>query len=200
MMNSALKINVNGLALNTQERRDKATLVAQEMFFVVNHPSFKKRFLAMDFHGERSEWKDRTIEEIWDHFCEGAEILTPEKDGEVDLYVDDYYSPGSTVGKTSPTDKFIYCNTKFFDSNSTKYVGSNFFHEWGHKIGFDHDFRATAARDFSICYQINEIYEAVWEEIYGRPQADLVQVCYRAWPYFWRVRCEWRPATTHAFA
>lgn len=200
MADSVLKINIDGSPLNTVERRKKAKLVAEEMAVILNHPSFNERILKMKYHGERSKWKDAPLEGILIHIRAAAEVLDPEVDYELDLIVDDYYSPFNTVGKTYPDVKYILCNTKFFDSYPTKLVGSNFLHEWGHKLGFDHDFNWTYERDFSICYQLNLIYEAVWEEVYGTGSGtqphedDLVQVCYRPWWKLGFKHCYWKPA------
>jgi hypothetical protein len=188
-----LRVKIDGEKLNTKERRDKANLIEDEMQLIVNHPRFKELFMQMDYHGELSLWRKATITEIWNYFINGAEVLDPELDNEIDIYVDDYYKPTRTIGHTYPSDPYIYTNTKYFDHTSSKNSGSNFLHEYGHKKGFSHDYKDTPRRDFSLCYQLNEVYEQVWEELFGDPsERDLVQVCYRSWKTFWFKRCYWK--------
>ena len=186
-----LKMNFDVSKLNTEERKKKALLVRDEMDLIINSDLFKEKFLGLtDYHGELSVWKDATITAIYQHIMEGAETLSPEIDNEMDLFVDDYYTIKRVIGMTYESDKFIYTNTKYFDTNSTKAVGSNFLHEWGHKIGFDHDFKATSRRDFSLCYLLNTIYEECWDEMFGEPSDnDKVLVCKRYLFFF--QRCNW---------
>lgn len=188
-----LRVNINYDKLNTEERRLKAGLVADEMQLILNSDLFKEKFLAIaDYHGELSKWKDATITEIFAYLMNGSEILSPDIDGEIDLFVDDYYTPKRVIGHTYDSDRFIYTNTKYFDTYSTKLVGSNFLHEYGHKKGFDHDFKSTARRDFSLCYLLNDIYERTWDELLGDPsERDKVLVCTRSWRTLFFQRCRW---------
>lgn len=188
-----LKIKANIDRLNTEERRVKASLIVDEMRIVLNSENLKNKILRItEYDGELSKWKGATITAIYSHIMSGAEVLDPEVDYEMDLFVDDYYTPTNTVGKTYPNDKFIYTNTNFFDTNSTKRIGSNFFHEWGHKLGFAHDYKDTPRRKRSLCYLMNRAYEEAWEDIFGEPsENDKVMVCERSWRTLFLQRCRW---------
>lgn len=187
-----LLININADKLNTEERRLKAHVVAGEMHTIFNSPDFEKNLLEEleDIHGELSLWRKDSPKEIFECIMNASEKLTPGTDYEMDLFVDDYYTPKRVIGHTYDSDRFIYTNTKYFDSYPTKRIGSNFGHEWGHKLGFDHDFKATKRRDFSICYAINRAYEKSWDEIFGEPSAnDKVLVCKKR--FFFFQKCTW---------
>ena len=89
----------------------------------------------------------------------GAETLSPEEDEEIDIDITLYYSNNSTVGYTYPNTNRIWVNDKFFAVNSLGKVAANVLHEWTHKIGFDHDFKRTTRRNFSIPYGVGTIIE-----------------------------------------
>lgn len=188
-----LLVNINGDALNTEERRLKAQVVRGEMFTIWNHEAFKKNLLNQleDMHGELSKWGTKTPIAIYDYLMDGSEILDPIHDGEMDLLVDDYYTSSNTVGYTKPSTKFIFVNTKYFDERPTKKVGSNFSHEYGHKKGFSHDSKDTARRDFSICYLMNKAYEQTWDKLFLGESSpnDKVLVCKRR--FFFFQKCVW---------
>jgi len=122
---------------------------------------------------------------------EGAEVLDPEVDYEIDIYVDDYYSLKKVIGYTYRNTKYQYVNSRYFDKRSTKLIGSNVLHEYGHKLGFGHDFRRTKRRPFSVCYQLNDIYEECYDQLMGNlPQR--IKKCYRSWRTLWLKKyCYW---------
>jgi hypothetical protein len=187
-----LQMNIDGSALNTEERRLKAQVVRGEMALIWNSPEFRVNLLTEleTMRGELSKWKSATPVEIFDYLMDGSEILDPIADGEMDLLVDDYYTRANTVGYTKPGTKYIFVNTRYFDTNSSKKCGSNFSHEYGHKKGFSHDSKDTDRRDFSICYIINKAYEKTWDELLGTPaENDKVLVC-KKFLIFWQ-RCYW---------
>lgn len=134
----------------------------------VNHPRFKQLFFQADFSGETSHWKNKRRVDIWNHFMSGAETLQPEIDNEADI-TQDIFNPSfrtrNTVGYTYKTVITQWINRKFFWAWKLVKIASNILHEWGHKLGFDHDFKRTARRPFSICYQLNRILEQVWSEV-----------------------------------
>jgi len=190
-----LKVTVDGSKLNTKERREKAQLVADEMRLVYNSDVFRGIFLTLldqrDYQkGELSDWRYHTPDEIYRYFMNGVEVLSPELDYEVDFFVDDYYTFKKVIGHTYPNDKYVYSNTKYLDRRSSKLVGSNFTHEYGHKKGFKHDFRRTKRREDSLSYLLNIAYERAWDVIFGDiSERDKVLVCKRRWIFF--KKCWW---------
>lgn len=141
------------------QRKKRVRDVAEKIQIVVNSSVFTNLFLKSVFSGENSPWKDKSNMEILRHFRSGAETLSPRVDNVADIYIDDYFSWKGVIGYTYPSVKWIYVNTRFFDRRSDMLIGSNIVHEYGHKVGFKHDFRRTRRRNYSICYQLNRIFE-----------------------------------------
>ena len=185
-----IKVSIDGSKLDTIRRIRKVAKVQEEMEIILNSDLFKMLVTNMKLlHGETSAWKDATGEEIYERIMSGASDLSPEKDSVINIFVDDYYSWKRVIGYTYPNTKTIYTNTKYFDSvnitqdnHHRKMTGSNFLHEYGHKIGFDHDFRATARRPYSICYQLNDIYESCWDALMPSRMKRVERIySYRRW-------------------
>jgi len=195
-----LKIKIDFKQLNTQPRRDKAQVIQNEMQLIMRSNLYRDKFLKMldereYVNGELSKWKYASPNEIYYHVMSAREVLNPEEDNEVDIWVDDYYSFRRIIGFTSTKDKYIHTNTRYFDKRTSKLNGSNFHHEWGHKMGFSHDKRNTKRRKNSLCYLMNEIYEQCWDIMFSEPSAnDKVLVCYRSWRNLWFKRCYWKYA------
>lgn len=182
-----LGIDIDVSKLNTEERRLKAHTVAGEMFHVINSFEFERNFLSEfdeEAWGELSAMRHYDARTLFKH-------LLYEADGLINLYVDDYYSPGSVVGYTREGAKYIFVNTKFFDTNATKKVGSNFIHEWSHQKGFKHATKKSAARDNSFSYKLNKVYEKTWDQLYGGhvSENDKVLVCKKR--FFLFNSCKW---------
>lgn len=194
-----VKVNIDYSRYNTQERRDKAQLVENEMQLILRSNKFKENFINLlslrDYQeGELSIWASHSPEEIYNYLMDGSEILTPELDCEIDIVLDDYYTWKRVIGYTYKNTNIIYSNTKYLDSYSSKEVGSNYIHEYGHKKGFDHDFRNTARRADSLCYLLNIAYEKTWEDMFGddTSPSDKVLECFRTWCTLWLFKkCNW---------
>ena len=189
-----MKVLINVEKLDNDLRKTKAIKVAAEMEIIINLQLFKDNFISIlersDYrNGELSGWKNKTSLEIYDHFMSGAETLTPQKDGVMNIEVDDYYTFKSVFGYTMEHIPTIFTNTKYFDVNTTKEIGSNFCHEWGHKIGFDHDFKSTYRRNFSLCYLLNLIYEKTYNQHFGLIVDDQKIYCKRKWYAPWKKVC-----------
>jgi hypothetical protein len=72
----------------------------------------------------------------------------------MDLELELYYSWTSTVGYTTPGEMKIYLNTKFYNPFTPSEVAGNVFHEWTHKLGFEHATTYSAERDSTVPYAI----------------------------------------------
>ncbi|MFL5785157.1 MAG: hypothetical protein ACJ76H_11135 [Bacteriovoracaceae bacterium] len=95
-----------------------------------------------------------TNEEVYEMILTGAETLTPEVDHEMDLELELYYTSSSTVGYTKPDTNKIWMNTKYFNVFTSTQVAGNIFHEWTHKLGFEHAFTYSVSRDSSVPYAL----------------------------------------------
>ena len=191
----SLRVNVDFTKLDTLTRKRKALNVQYEMQSVLRSDYFRLAFIGLLSsrnyqHGETSKWKYASEGEIYLHLMQGGEVLTPEKDNNIDIEVDDYYSFKRVIGYTYPNIKTQFVNSKYFDSRTSRLCGSNFLHEYGHKLGFGHDFRRTSRRADSLCYLLNEAYEAAHSIMYPSTNPnDKVLMCKRRWIFF--KTCRW---------
>ena len=133
---------------------------------VVASNEFRKRILNFTYQGKKQfvDNKGLTNAEIYQILLDGKEDLKPEVDHEMDLELELYYSWRSTVGYTTPGALRIYMNTKFFDPYTPTQVAGNVFHEWTHKLGFDHDANYSVSRDSSVPYAIGYLIEELGKQ------------------------------------
>jgi len=141
------------------DREEKMLRAIERLMIIVNSEEFRQRVLDHEYNGERTFVDNDGLsnEEIYLKIMEGAEKLSPEVDGEIDIDVTLYYKNNSTVGYTYPDVARIWVNDKFFATNSLGKVAANLLHEWTHKIGFGHDFSSTASRPYSVPYGVGTI-------------------------------------------
>jgi hypothetical protein len=152
----SFKTNVEYLAgfnLSDEEKYDLAVSIVKK---VVATDAFRDSVLNHVFNGTKSFANNdgKTNAQIYQSILEAAEALTPAKNNTLDVGVKLYYSDNNVVGYTSSSVNFINVNTKFFDNFDPNEVAGNLFHEWLHKLGYGHDFSATAQRPYSVPYAI----------------------------------------------
>jgi len=192
-----MKVKINVEKLNNELRKSKAQAAAIEMERVINSDIFKRIFYEVltryDYpSGELSEWRYKSIDDIFAHFMSGREDLNPVNDGVMNIDIDDYYTWKNVYGYGYAGTSTIYTNTKYFDVAKLVEIGSNLVHEWTHKIGFDHDFKATSRRNNSLSYLSNLIYELAHAEYYKyipNNSLDRVIYCKRKWYAPWKKVC-----------
>lgn len=187
-MITSITINVD--SLDNEERRIKAQECASAIHQVINSTIFRDRIMKMDFRGETSEFKNITNSRLYQMLMNGAEETSPEVDNDWDIWVDDYFTRRGVIGYMIPNKKWMYVNTKFFDSRSNKKAASNIVHEYGHTLGFRHDRSRTARRPYSVCYQLNKIFEECYDKIIGS-QASLVKVKLPKQRFWHKSKYEW---------
>jgi hypothetical protein len=99
-----------------------------------------------------------TNKEVYETIMKGSEKLSKEGENEsadIFLQIDKSYSR-NVIGYTSPDIQWQFIYNWFFKQSSTKEIAGNLFHEWLHKIGFDHDFRNNSFRPHSVPYALGE--------------------------------------------
>lgn len=155
-----LEINAN-LRDFIADREGKMLDALERLKIVVNSKEFKQQILNHEYQGQKMFVDNQGYSnlEIYNLIMLGAETLSPSEDEEIDIDITLYYSNNSTVGYTYPDTNRIWVNDKFFAVNSLGKVAANVLHEWTHKIGFDHDFKRTTRRNFSIPYGVGTIIE-----------------------------------------
>jgi hypothetical protein len=152
-----LTFRINATKNFTEKELVRLEVCRVNLNTIFNSSIFETEFLKADFHGETSGWRNRSNQEILSHIKTGSETLSPEKDHEADIDLDIYYRNNRTVGYTYQHKMRQWINRKFFRSMSLWGVQGNIAHEWGHKMGFEHDYKKTKRRPFSVCYQINQL-------------------------------------------
>jgi hypothetical protein len=159
---AALRFDANFTLFEFDNDDEKKVSKAIEIIKrVVATKDFKDRVLGFTYNGKRTFVDNGNLsnEQIYQKILDGSETLRPGKDNQMDLELELYYSWRSTVGYTYPDDLRIYMNTKFFDYYTPTEVAGNVFHEWTHKLGFDHASSYSVSRDSSVPYALGYLME-----------------------------------------
>lgn len=135
----------------------------------MNSPEFKARVLEFKYLGkfQFAQNEGLTNAQVYDKLMAGAEQLSPSIDSEMDLSLELYTPPwwkrlrNNVVGYTNPGTAVIFMNRSFFSRFELWEIAANIAHEWTHKLGFDHDFNATARRPYSVPYAVGSIVNAI---------------------------------------
>lgn len=69
----------------------------------------------------------------------------------------------NVVGYRNPPKPDVFTNRKFHAGATACSRGSNLTHEWSHSAGYDHSFKSTPTRPFSVPYSINAAFTACCE-------------------------------------
>lgn len=142
-------------------QQDKVLTAIELIKQVVATPEFKHRVVNYTYNGKKQfvDNKGLSNEEIYRILLDGKEDLLPEVDYQMDLELELYYSVKNTVGYTYPNTLRIWMNTKYFNNYTPAQVAGNLFHEWLHKLGFDHASSNTTGRSSSVPYAIGYLIE-----------------------------------------
>lgn len=145
----------------TQKQEEKVRKASELIRRVVNSEEFRKKVLNYKFNGKRTFNDNRglTNRQIYKKILEGSEKMTGlGKNGTMDLELELYTDRESTtIGYTYPNIVRVYMNRKYFNRFRPYQVADNMMHEWLHKIGFDHEVKATPDRRHSVPYAIGYI-------------------------------------------
>ena len=133
---------------------------------VVASSEFKTRVLNYTYQNKKQFFDNKglTNEEIYQTILEGSEELAPGIDYEMDLELELYYSWKNTVGYTYANKPRIYMNTKYFDVYTPSEVAGNVFHEWTHKLGFEHASSNTTGRSSTVPYALGYLMEELGKQ------------------------------------
>lgn len=97
---------------------------------------------------------------VFNKLISGAETLDNEVDNEADIYVElSYKFTWSTIGYTYPTTKWQWIYNRYFKGASIPAIAGNLAHEWCHKMGYDHEYKWTELREFSVPYSVGYFVE-----------------------------------------
>lgn len=155
--------------LNFPQAQEEKVFKAVELIKkVVLSEEFKQRILTHTYEGKKTyvDNKGLTNEQIYQIILDGSETLIPEKNGRMDIELELYQQSSTTIGYTYPHTNRIWVNTKYFNKYTPVQVADNLFHEWLHKLGFDHAIKYTKSRNYSVPYAIGYIVEELAEKHY----------------------------------
>ena len=135
---------------------------------VVASEEFKQRILSHSYQGEKTyvDNKGYTNEQIYQMILDGSETLMPGKNGRMDVELELYQQSTNTIGYTYPNTMRIWVNTKYFNKYSPVQVADNLFHEWMHKLGFEHEIKYSKKRNYSVPYAIGYLVEELAAKYY----------------------------------
>jgi hypothetical protein len=133
---------------------------------VIASREFRHKVLNHSYNGQKTfvDNKGLSNAEIYDVILGGMEELNPEADHTMELDLELYYSSRNVVGYTYPDTLRIWMNTKYFDPYTPSEVAGNVFHEWLHKLGFEHDYSYNVARDYSVPYALGYMIEELGKQ------------------------------------
>lgn len=147
-----VKINTENCS---DDQNKKYKLTEDFITKYVNSQNFKDLVMGFEFKKVKAfnNNEGMTNSEIYAHLVKGAEALMPSENYQMDITAVCYLQKfTSTIGYTYPNTLKIYANMKFHSSYTACDVAGNTFHEWTHKMGFDHSATYSADRDFSVPY------------------------------------------------
>ncbi|WP_408097135.1 hypothetical protein ACJVC5_19050 [Peredibacter sp. HCB2-198] len=145
------------MSRNREEKVNEAIDLLRRIFA---SQEFRRRILNHRFKGRKAFANNRGMsnQQIYNAILAGVERLKPTRNNAMDLELELYTDHDSKVmGYTLPRSRRVWMNTKFFNRHTPANVASNLTHEWLHKLGFDHDYKATWKRKYSVPYGIGYI-------------------------------------------
>lgn len=136
-----------------REKMEKAIGIIK---LVIATEEFKEAVINHTYNGKRTFVDNNGFsnEEIYQLILNGAEKLQPALNNTMDAEVQLYYEDSNTIGYTYSSSKRIYVNSKYFNTYTASGVAHNLFHEWLHKLGFNHATSWSDSRDFSVPYSL----------------------------------------------
>lgn len=179
---SGLTLKVHAFTNATPEDVTRVTQALKLLEGVVNNPAFKDRVLNMTYKIGKDTFQgytqtEMTPTQILQDIEKGQENYQGGSEGVIDLFLDSYYQRSSTVGYTSVSDKFIHMNRYIQGSYTSAQTAGNIFHEWMHKIGYDHSSRNNVYRPHSVPYKLGYmVAEMVASKLAGKNQKLKVEI------------------------
>jgi hypothetical protein len=167
-----IKVNLQSVKGYSGADRKKLELAADLVERVLGSDEFKYAVLAHTYQGRREFVDNNGLSnaDIYRVLMNGREILNPYDNQTMDLHLVLYQPPfwkrWSVKGYTYEHTLNIWVNRNWFRYFHVSQVAGNMMHEWCHKLGFGHDFKATARRPFSVPYAVGEILVAEGRKIF----------------------------------
>lgn len=165
-----VKVNLiaaTGFTANERAKLDKAIVIFET---VINSEEFKQRILNYTYQKKQQFVQNggQTNLQIFETMMAGKETFTTQADSVADfnlnLYTFSWFKRG-VVGETNPGTSKISMNRRFYSSFQPYQIAANMIHEWCHKIGYDHDYKSTARRPYSVPYAVGNLMSELGKKI-----------------------------------
>ncbi|MBS1959155.1 MAG: hypothetical protein JST80_06785 [Bdellovibrionales bacterium] len=145
-----------------QTQMDKLNFARRIVQTVINSAEFKSKVLNFTYGGQQTFVQNGGLsnQQIYDLLMTGAERYPNQTASDhtmnfqLELYTPAWYQSNNVLGYTSLSDPVIHINKNFYNRAEVFEIAMNLTHEWCHKMGFDHDYRSTARRPYSVPYAI----------------------------------------------
>lgn len=154
-----LRVSITPSSQFDSVRKEKLLRAGELLERVVNSSEFAERVVGHLYRGAARYVQNEglTNEQVLERIRLGQETLNGREDRTIDLEVDLYYTRKNVIGYTYPNVSTIWSNRRYFDAFTEAEIAANLMHEWLHKIGFDHDFKKTRRRPYSVPYAVGSI-------------------------------------------
>lgn len=165
--NDAMTFAVNIEMVNaTHDQEIKLNEAIEIIKLVIGTEKFRNKVLNFTYKGQNAFINNRGFSnaQIYQIILNAAEALTPTRNNQMEAEVEFYHANTNVVGYTYRNTRRIWINTKFFNSYTPAGVARNLFHEWIHKLGFEHEISWSADRDASVPYALGFIMGEVGKE------------------------------------
>lgn len=157
-INGRLTVEINSMKGFSDKDIEKYSMAITLLETVINTQEFVNQVKEMKLTGLNGLARSELISMIFS----GAEALRPEHDGKIDVDVVMYDENNNVVGYTNPSTVKTWLNNKFFKKYTHAEVACNLFHEWLHKLGFDH----RSATDYtSIPYALGYLVREMIKDL-----------------------------------
>ena len=150
------------------ERTDRAALVLEA---ALNSDEFRRGVLDFTWNGKQTFANNNglTNEQIYAVIMAGRETYSDDDDHvanlSLSLYSPPFFKRWGVVGYGYPGTPQIYINRNYFKVMSMASLVGLLAHEWCHKLGFDHDYRRTAKRPYSVPYGIGSLVTEIADSL-----------------------------------
>jgi hypothetical protein len=173
---NGLTVKILGEKSVTAAQSQKLKTAVSALNQVVNSVQLREQILNFTYNGAKQFYQNNglTNEQIYASFMAGAEKYPTQAPANniADMYISTYFPPWwkvtSAVAFTSSTDPYLNIYNSYFNSSSVADLANTIFHEWTHKLGYTHDFNATAARPYSVPYGVGNLVRAAVTQYLGK--------------------------------
>lgn len=170
---SPLLMNIHTAKNFTDQQYDKLMEAKQLVELIINSAAFKSRVLNFSYNGVPGFVQNNGMsnQEIYDTLMSGAEKWPQPTaadhfmDYDLILYKPKWYQSKNVLGYTNQNTRVIHINRYFFNKADINEIAMNLVHEWTHKMGFDHDYKKTARRPYSVPYGVGYIVRDLGNKI-----------------------------------